>query len=102
MLLKNWVMKILLQSISLIRNLPIGNIPLHRNDIFPWLVQNIANGKNNESSKYMIYEICSNILSKWIEKIFNIETIPNQWIRIIEKDTKFIILVNSCNLKKWL
>ena len=37
---------ILLQHILLIRILPIGIIPLHRNGISP-LVQNIANGKNN-------------------------------------------------------
>ena len=60
----------------------------------------IIHGMKNGSSKYMIYRIRSNILSKWIDKIFHFHTIPNQWMRRIEKDTKFIVLTNSCNIKK--
>ena len=66
------------------------------------LVQNIVNGKIQDQRilKSMIYEICSNILSEWIEKIFLIHMIQIQWLKKIEKDTKFTIFVNSCNLKK--
>ena len=68
------------------------------------LVQNIVNVKINESSKSMIYEICSNVLSKWMDKIFHIQTILNQWIKRKVKDTTFIphfiVGANSCNLKK--
>ncbi len=64
------------------------------------LVQNIVNGKTNESSKSMIYRIFSNILSKWTVRIFHIQTIPNQWIKRKVKDTSSVIFANSCNLKK--
>ncbi len=56
--------------------------------------------KNNKASKYIIYGICSNILSKLTVKIFHIHTIPIRWIRSKEKDTKIIIFANSFNLKK--
>ena len=37
-----------------------------------------------------------------IHKIFHIHTIPNRWMRKIKNDTKFVILRNSCHLKKVL
>ena len=40
--------------------------------------RHIIQGKNNESSKSMIYGLCSNILSKWTVKILHIHTLPNQ------------------------
>ena len=73
--------------------------------VFPRpLIQNIANGTTNESSKSMIYRIYSNTRSKWKHKIFHIQTILNLWIKKKSKRHKihpqFIILTNSCNLKK--
>ncbi len=56
----------------------------------------IIHSKSNESSKYMIYGIYSNILSKWTVKIFHIHTNLIQWMRRIGKDTKF-----SPTLYKW-
>ena len=79
---------ILLQSITLIQFLFVGTGSPH-----PYF-RYIIHGKNKESSKYMIYEIYSNILSNWMVKIFHIHTIPIQWIRRIEKDTKYIPLSN--------
>ncbi len=94
---------VLLKSIILRQFLFVGTGSprpnLRKNGISP-LVQNIANGTSKESSKYMIYGIYFNILSKWIDKIFHIHTIPIQWTRRIEKRHKFFIFVNSCNLKK--
>ena len=79
---------ILLQSITLIQVLFVGTGSPRPN------LQYIIHCKIDESSKYMIYGIYSNILSKWTVKIFHIHTIPNQWIRRIEKDTKFITHFN--------
>ena len=98
---------VLLKSITLIQFLFVGTGSprpnLRSNGIFPF-VQNIENGTYKESFKYMIYGIYSNTMSKWIDKKFYIHTIPIQWMRRIEKDTKFIptfiIGANSCNLKK--
>ncbi len=95
-----------LHCISLLRNVHT-DIILFIELVFPNpLVQNIENTKIKESSKSMIYEICSNTLSKSQDKIFNIQTIPNQCTKRKVKDTKFnphfIIFTNSCNLKKWL
>ena len=50
--------------------------------------QYIIHGKHKESSKYMIYGICSKILSISTVKIFHIHTTPIQWMRRIENDTK--------------
>ncbi len=85
---------VLLKSITLIQFLFVGTGSLR-----PYF-RYIIHGKNNESSKFMIYGICSHILSKWTVKIFHIHTIRNGWIRRIEKDTRFIILLNYCTLKK--
>ena len=85
---------ILLQSITLIRFLFVGT-----GSPRPYF-RYIIHGKNNDSSKYRIYGKSSNILSKWIDKIFHIYMIPIQWIKSKEKDTKIVILTNSCNLKK--
>ena len=74
---------ILLQHTSFIHYLFVGTGSPRPN------LRYIIHGKNKESSKCMIYGICSNILSKWIHKIFHIHTIPIQWMRRIEKDTKF-------------
>ena len=88
---------ILLKRITLIQYLFIGTgspRPYFRYIIY---------GKIKESSKYRIYEICSKILLISTVKIFHIHTIPIQWIRRIEKDTKFILLLifaNFCDLKK--
>ena len=75
---------ILLKCITLIQFFFVGTGSPRPN--FRYIIY----GKNNESAKYMIYEINSNILSKWREKIFYIVTIPIQWIRRIGKDTKII------------
>ncbi len=48
----------------------------------------------------MIYWIYSNIMSKWMVKIFRIQKNPNQWFGRKIKDTKLIIFANSCYLKK--
>ena len=85
---------ILRQHISLIQFLFVGTGSPH-----PYF-RYIIHGKNNESSKYMIYDLCSNILSKWTVKIFHIHTILNQWMRRNGKDTKAVIFANSCHLKK--
>ena len=85
---------ILLKRITLIQFLFVGTASPR-----PYF-RYIIHGKHKESSKYMIYEIYSNILSKWTVKIFHIHTTPIQWMRRIEKDTKFFILTISCNLKK--
>ena len=69
--------------------------------VFPHLYfRYIIQGMHYESSKSMIYQICSNILIKWTVKNLHIHKIPNQDFRIIEKDTEFIIFANSCHLKK--
>ena len=60
----------------------------------------IIHGKNNQSSKCMINGIYSNILSKGTVKIFHIYMIPIQWMKKMKKDTKFVTVTNSCNLKK--
>ncbi len=94
---------ILLKRISLLQFLFVGTGSprpnLRRNAISP-LVQNIANGKNNEFSKYRMYEINSNILSKWIDKIFHIHTFPIQWIKRKGKDTKVSLLQILVTTKK--
>ncbi len=74
----------LLKSITLIQFLFVGtgfSRPYFRY---------IIHSKYKESSKSMIYRIYSNILSKWIQKIFHIHTIPIQWIKRIGKDTNFV------------
>ena len=78
----------LLKSISLLRIFLIGIIRFRWVRISP-MIQNIANNKNKESFKNMVYEICSNNLSKWIRYIES-QTIRNQWIKGKVKDTKFI------------
>ena len=84
----------LLKSITLIQFLFVGT-----GSPRPYF-RYIIHRKYKESSKSMIYRIYSNILSKWIDKIFHIRTIPIQWIRRIEKDTNVVVFANSCNLKK--
>ena len=94
---------ILLQHISLIQFIFVGTgfpRPYFIQFIFvrtgfphPYF-RYIIHGKNNESSKYMIYGLCSNILSKWTVKIFHIHTIPIQWMRRKVKNTKFIPIFN--------
>ena len=75
---------ILLKSVTLIQYLFVGTE-------FPRpYFRYIIHGKNKESSKYTIYRIYSNMMSKWMVKIFHIHTIPIQWIRRIKKDTKYI------------
>ena len=64
---------IILKSITLIQFLFVGTGSPH-----PYF-RYITHGKNNESSKYTIYEINSNILSKWTDKIYHIHTIPIQY-----------------------
>ncbi len=95
-----------LQCISLLRSVYTDRIFFVVAGFPCPLVQNIANGKTNESSKSMIYEICSNALSKSKDKIFHIQTIPNQWIKRKVKDTKFIhnlyLVQILVTLKKWL
>ena len=73
---------ILLMRITLIQSLNVGT-----GSPRPYF-RYIIHRRYKESSKYMIYDINSNILSKWIDKIFHIHPLPNQWIRRIEKDTK--------------
>ena len=46
------------------------------------LVQNIANTKIKESSKSVNNDICSNILSKGMVKIFHMQTVSSQWNKI--------------------
>ena len=75
---------ILRQHISLIQFLFVGTGFPRPNFRY------IIHGKNKESSKYMIYGLCSNTLSKWRVKIFHIHTIPIQWMRRKVKNTKFI------------
>ncbi len=72
---------ILLQSIILIQFLFVGTGSPRPN------FQYIIHCKIDESSKSMIYEINSNILSKLTVKIFHVYTIRFQWMRRIEKDT---------------
>ena len=75
---------ILLKSITLIQFLFVGTG-------FPYpYFRYIIHRKYKESSKSMNYGIYSNILSKWIQKMFHIRTIPIQWIRRIGKDTNFV------------
>ena len=77
---------ILLKCITLIQFFFVGTgSPVRIFDILY-----MAKTMNPPKAKYMIYEINSNILSKWREKIFYIVTIPIQWIRRIGKDTKII------------
>ena len=67
------------------------------------LVQNIANGKIKESSQSVINDICSNILSKGMVKIFHMQSIQSQWFRRIKKtqnSSQLLIYVNYCNSKK--
>ncbi len=35
-----------------------------------------------------------------MDKMFHIQTIPNQWIKSKEKDTKIVTVTNSCDIKK--
>ena len=74
---------ILLKSITFIQFLFVGT-----GSPRPYF-RYIVHSKNNEFSKFRIYGICSNILSKWIDKIFLIVSIPNQLIRRIEKIPKW-------------
>ncbi len=90
-----------LQCISLLR-IVHTDIILFIELVFPRpLVQNIANGKTNESSKSMIYRIYSNTMSNWMDKKLHIQTILNQWIKRKVKDTKFIFFEIFVTLKKW-
>ena len=84
---------ILLKSIPLFRILLIGIIPLYRNGISR-LAQllNLLFCRRGFRSP-----ILTTLLTR---KIFHIVTLPNQWIRRIENDTKFVILINFCDLKK--
>ena len=85
---------ILLQNIIVIQFLFVGTGSPRPN------LQYIIHVKNKKSYKSVIYDINSNILSKWTIKIFHIHTIQYQWMRKIEKDTKFMLFANSCHLKK--
>ena len=76
---------ILRQHISLIQFVFVGT-----GSPRPYFRYIIYHGKNKETSKYMIYGLCSNTLSKWRVKIFHIHTIPIQWMRRKVKNTKFI------------
>ena len=67
----------------------------------------IIQGKHKVSSKYMIYGLCSNILSKWIDRIFHIHTNPNSMDEKKSKKTQnssplLILGQILVTLKKWL
>ena len=84
----------LLKSITLIQFLFVGTGSPR--PYFRYIILD----KHKESSKYIIYGIYSNILSKWIDKIFHIHTTPIQWIGSKENDKEFVTVTNSCDLKK--
>ena len=89
----------LLKSISLLRIFLIGIIRFRRVRI-SILVQ-FLNLLFCRRGMPLIPEFRSPILTTLHTcKIFHIHTIANQWIKEKVKDTKFMIIANSCHLKK--